>query len=148
MAPGALETLQKGGGRGPPPFARVSGAPGAAQPPKISELRHLTNLKTVFASRIPPRPLEDQRPCGEVLCSLSLGPPEGSKRIPEMTQEAQKEARDRTQKRTKGNLEEVMSPILRCHLLRLGRSLAAGKRPAHSLVANSQEVMCSGSGRA
>ncbi len=32
--PGALETLQKGGGRRPPPFARVSGAPRAAQTSK------------------------------------------------------------------------------------------------------------------
>ncbi len=46
-------------------------------------------------------------------------------------QETQKQNRDGTQKRTKGNLEEVMSPILRCHLLRLGRSFAAGKCPTH-----------------
>ncbi len=34
VAPGALETLQKGGGRSPPPFGRVSWAPGAPPDPQ------------------------------------------------------------------------------------------------------------------
>ena len=38
-APGAPETLPKGGGLRPPPFGRVSGAPGAAQTPKMADLR-------------------------------------------------------------------------------------------------------------
>jgi hypothetical protein len=29
-------------------------------------------LEIVFASRIPPRPREDQRPCGQVLCSSNV----------------------------------------------------------------------------
>ncbi len=40
-APGASETLPKGVGLRPPPFARVSGAPGAAQTPKMTDLRFL-----------------------------------------------------------------------------------------------------------
>ncbi len=40
-APGALETLAKGGGRSHPPFGRVSGAAGAAQPPKMIDLQSL-----------------------------------------------------------------------------------------------------------
>ncbi len=40
-APGARETLQKAGGRNPPPFWRVSKAPGAAKTPKITDLRPL-----------------------------------------------------------------------------------------------------------
>ena len=43
--------------------------------------------------------------------------------------------------RTKGNLKEVMSPILRGDLLRLGRLFAAGKRRSHPLVANSQRCL-------
>ncbi len=39
VAPGSWETLQKGGGRSPPPFARVSGAPGAAQTPKMTDFQ-------------------------------------------------------------------------------------------------------------
>ena len=73
-----------------------------------------------------------------MLCISSFGWARGLKRIPETTQESQKEARDGTQKRTKGNLEEVRSPILRFDLLRLGRLFAAGKRPTHSSVANYQ----------
>ncbi len=73
------------------------------------------------ASRIPPRPLEDQGLDGKVLCSSRFGSQEGSKRTPGTTQEAQKEARDGTQKRKKGNLEEVMSTTFRGDLLRLGR---------------------------
>ena len=41
-APGAPETLPKGGGLRPPPFARVPGAPGApraAQTPNVTDFR-------------------------------------------------------------------------------------------------------------
>ncbi len=38
-------TLPKGGGLRPPPFARVSGAPGAAQTPKMTDFRPLQKLK-------------------------------------------------------------------------------------------------------
>jgi hypothetical protein len=38
-APGAPETLAKGGGLRPPPFARVSGATGAAQTPKMTNFK-------------------------------------------------------------------------------------------------------------
>ncbi len=41
VAPGALETLQKGGGLCPPPFWRVSRAPGAAQTPKMTDFQSL-----------------------------------------------------------------------------------------------------------
>ena len=44
-APGAPETFPKGGGLRPPPFARVSGAIGAAQTPKMTDFR---SLKFVF----------------------------------------------------------------------------------------------------
>jgi hypothetical protein len=98
----------------------------------------LVKINIGFGSHVPLRPLEDQRPCGKVLRSSSFRPHEGLKRTPETTQEAQNKNRDGSQKRTKGNLKEVMSPVLRCHLLRLGRSFVAGKRPSHSLVANSQ----------
>ncbi len=70
-------------------------------------------VEIALAASIPPGLFEDQRPCGKVLCSSSSGPREESKTFPETTQEAEKEARDGTQKRTNGNLEEVMSPILR-----------------------------------
>jgi hypothetical protein len=40
-APG---TLPKGGGFRPPPFARFSGAPGAAQTPKMTDFRLFTNF--------------------------------------------------------------------------------------------------------
>ena len=40
-APGAPESLAKGKGRSPPPFGRVSGAPGAAQTPKMTDFRSL-----------------------------------------------------------------------------------------------------------
>ena len=79
------------------------------------------------------------------MCRSSFEPQEGSNKIPETTQEAQKEARDGTQKRTKGNLEEVRSLILRFDLLRLGRLLAAGTPTLNRQVS---EVICSGSGRA
>ncbi len=36
-SPGGPETLPKGGGASPPTFARVSGAPGAAQTPKMTD---------------------------------------------------------------------------------------------------------------
>ncbi len=42
-APGARETIPLGGGLRPPPFARVSGAPGAAQTPKMTDFRPLNN---------------------------------------------------------------------------------------------------------
>ncbi len=76
---------------------------------------------------------EDQRPCGKVMWSSNViglvawrlsGP-----RPPETTEEAQKEAPDGTQKRTKGNPEEVMSQILRGDVLRLGRLFARGSAP-------------------
>ncbi len=38
-APGAPETIQKGGGRRPLPFGMVLGAPGAVQTPKIDDIR-------------------------------------------------------------------------------------------------------------
>jgi hypothetical protein len=51
-APGARETLAKGWGRSPPPFGRVSGAPGAAQTLKMTDFRPLTNLK--FPPKVQP----------------------------------------------------------------------------------------------
>ncbi len=45
VAPGALETLQEGGGRSTPPFARVSGAPGAAQTPKMADFQSLKDSR-------------------------------------------------------------------------------------------------------
>ena len=64
-----------------------------------------------------------------------------SNRIPEATQ---KETRDGTQKRTKWNLEEVMSPIL--GVASSGGCSRRGSAPpvSHRL----SEVTCSGSGRA
>ncbi len=44
-APGAPETLPKGGGLRPPPFARVSRGPGAAQTPKMTDFRSLRIFK-------------------------------------------------------------------------------------------------------
>ena len=44
-APGAPETLPKGGGRSPPPFWRVYKAPGATQTPKMADLRPLKKVK-------------------------------------------------------------------------------------------------------
>ncbi len=102
----------------------------------------------VFASRIPPRPLEDQGPCGKVLLSFSFGPQEGSTITPETMHKAEKEARDGTQKWTKGNLEEVTSPILRGALLRLRRFFAVGNRPAQPFSRQVSEVIRSGSGLA
>ncbi len=40
-APGARETLPKGGGLRPPPFGRVSGAPGFIQTPKMADFKSL-----------------------------------------------------------------------------------------------------------
>ena len=40
-APGARETLPKGGGRSPPPSGMVSRAPGAARTPKMADFRPL-----------------------------------------------------------------------------------------------------------
>ena len=48
-APGAPETLPKGGGPRPPPFARVSGAPGAAQTPKMTNFRSLICLIKLYS---------------------------------------------------------------------------------------------------
>ncbi len=52
-APGAPETLAKGGGRSPPPVGSVSGAPGATQTPKMIDFRPLNNLK--FPPKVQPR---------------------------------------------------------------------------------------------
>jgi hypothetical protein len=46
-APGSPETLQKGGGGRPPPFAWVSGAPGAAQAPKITDFQSFKKSRFV-----------------------------------------------------------------------------------------------------
>ena len=61
-SPGGGETLQKGGGRGPPPFWRVSRPPGAAQTPKIDDFRSVkkgipraTPLITQLLSSLVPR---------------------------------------------------------------------------------------------
>jgi hypothetical protein len=45
--------LAKEGGRSPPPFGTISGAPGAAQTPKMTDFRPLTNLK--FPPKVQPR---------------------------------------------------------------------------------------------
>ncbi len=42
-APRAQDTLPKAGELRPPPFGRVSGAPVAAQTPKMTDFRSLTN---------------------------------------------------------------------------------------------------------
>ncbi len=55
MAPGALGTLQKGGGRRPPPFARVALAPGAAQTPKMTECQSLNKSKIFNQTKVHPR---------------------------------------------------------------------------------------------
>ncbi len=52
---GALETLQKGGGLCPPPFARVSRAPGAAQTPKMTDFRSLNSSRTFDTAKVQPR---------------------------------------------------------------------------------------------
>ncbi len=46
-APGAPDTLPKGGGVLSPPFGRVYRAPGAAQTPKMTDFRSL-NKRTFF----------------------------------------------------------------------------------------------------
>jgi hypothetical protein len=53
VAPGAPEILAKGRGRSPPPFGRVSRAPGAAQTPKMTDFRPLQHLK--FPPKVQPR---------------------------------------------------------------------------------------------
>ncbi len=68
-----------------------------------------------------------------MLRSSTFGPHEGSKRTPETMQEAEREARDGTQKRTNGNLEEVTSTIIRGELPRLGGLFAAGAGPTQPL---------------
>ncbi len=50
---GVLETLPKGGGRSPPPSGMVSGAPGAAQTPKMTEFQPLKSSK--FPPKVQPR---------------------------------------------------------------------------------------------
>ncbi len=55
VAPGALETLQKGGGRSPPPFASVSGVPGAAQTPKMIGFQSFKILEFVYKAKVQPR---------------------------------------------------------------------------------------------
>jgi hypothetical protein len=55
VGPGAFETLQKGGGLRPPLFARVSGAPGAAQIPKITDLQSLFFLELLNQAKVQPR---------------------------------------------------------------------------------------------
>ncbi len=55
VAPGALETIQKRGGRSPPPFARVSGAPGAAQTPKMTDFQYLANSTFFNQATVQPR---------------------------------------------------------------------------------------------
>ena len=49
-APGAPETLPKGGGLRPPPFGRVSGALGAAQTPNMADLRPFTKFEITSQS--------------------------------------------------------------------------------------------------
>ncbi len=51
-ARGAPETLAKGGGRSLP---RVSGAPGAAQTPKMSDLQSLNSLEFLNQAKVQPR---------------------------------------------------------------------------------------------
>ncbi len=56
VAPGAWETLQKGGGRSPSPFARVSAAPGAAQTPKMIDCQSLNKILELFyPAKVQPR---------------------------------------------------------------------------------------------
>ena len=50
-APGAQETIPNGGGRSPQPFGMVSRAPGAAQTPKMDNLRVLTKFRSFLASQ-------------------------------------------------------------------------------------------------
>ena len=52
-APGAPETLQKGGGEAPRPSEMAPEAPGAAQTPKTTDFRSLTNFK--FPPKVQPR---------------------------------------------------------------------------------------------
>ena len=52
-APGAPETLQKGGGKAPRPSEMATEAPGAAQTPKMTDLRSLKNVK--FPPKVQPR---------------------------------------------------------------------------------------------
>ncbi len=60
-APGAPKALPKGGVLRPLPFGRVSGAPGAAQTPKLTDFRSLQkfsfNPRVFMASRSPRRGL-------------------------------------------------------------------------------------------
>jgi hypothetical protein len=69
VAPGALETLQKGEGRNPQPFARVSGAPGAAQTPKMTEIQIISLNKFRFfcfhQAKVQPRICNRPANCAE-----------------------------------------------------------------------------------
>ncbi len=51
--PGAPETTPKGGARNTPPFGGASGAPGAAQTPKMAHFRSCKNLE--FPPKVLPR---------------------------------------------------------------------------------------------
>ena len=52
-SPGAPETLQKGGGEAPRPSEMATEAPGAAETPKTTDFRLLTNFK--FPPKVQPR---------------------------------------------------------------------------------------------
>jgi len=54
-APGAPETLQKGGGEAPRPSEMATEAPGAAQTPKVTYFQSLKNFK--FPPKVQPREL-------------------------------------------------------------------------------------------
>ena len=75
---GAPETLPKGGELRPPPFARVSGAPGAAQTPKMTDFRPTKNYK--FPPKVQPRNLAVLK----MIFNFVLGPggPGGGSRLP------------------------------------------------------------------
>jgi hypothetical protein len=50
-APGALETLQKGGVLRPPPFGGVSKAHGVAQTPEIGDFRAAQKMRKIGKRR-------------------------------------------------------------------------------------------------
>ncbi len=54
-APGAPETLAKGGGLRPPPFARVSKSPGATQTLKITDFQSLIGFRIFNQAKVQPR---------------------------------------------------------------------------------------------
>ena len=57
-APGAPETVQKGGGEAPGPSERATEAPGTAQSPKRTDSRSLKNFK--FPPKVQRSPLNQQ----------------------------------------------------------------------------------------